>query len=141
MPEGSVALVTGSTSGIGLGIAEALAAEGFDLVINGLGEARAIEALRARMADEAGVRVIYSGADMSRPAEVRAMVEHATRELGHVDVLVNNAGIQHTAPVQDFPAERWDAILAINLSSAFHTMRLALPGMLARGYGSIVNIA
>jgi len=141
MPEGSVALVTGSTSGIGLGIAEALAAEGFDLVINGLGDARAIEALRARMADEAGVRVIYSGADMSRPAEVRAMVEHATRQLGHVDVLVNNAGIQHTAAVQDFPVERWDAILAINLSAVFHGIAAVLPQMLARNWGRIVNVA
>ena len=141
MPEGCVAVVTGSTSGIGLGIAEALAAEGCDLMINGFGEPREVESLRARIADDAGVRVLYSGADMSRPAEVRAMVEHATRELGHVDILVNNAGIQHTASVQDFPAERWDAILSINLSAVFHATAAVLPQMLERNWGRIVNVA
>jgi len=141
MPEGCVAVVTGSTSGIGLGIAEALAAEGCDLVINGFGDPREIEALRSRIADDAGVRVLYSGADMSRPTEVRAMIEHATRELGRVDILVNNAGIQHTAAVQDFPAERWDAILSINLSAVFHASAAVLPQMLARNWGRIVNVA
>ena len=141
MPEGSVAVVTGSTSGIGLGIAEALAAEGFDVVINGFGAPREIEALRNRIADDAGVRVLYSGADMSRPTEVRGMIEQATRELGHVDVLVNNAGIQHTAWVQDFPADRWDAILSINLSAVFHASAAVLPQMLERNWGRIVNVA
>src|SRR6476659_4463671 len=113
MPERKSALVTGSTSGIGLGIAEALARSGMDVMLNGFGEARAIERLRADLASTHGVNVAYSAADMSKPPEVRGMVEQATRELGRVDVLVNNAGIQHTASVQDFPVEKWDAILAI----------------------------
>jgi 3-hydroxybutyrate dehydrogenase len=141
MPEGCVAIITGSTSGIGLGIAEALAGEGMDIVLNGFGEAGAIEALRSRISDDAGVRVTYSDADMSKPAEVRAMVEQVTRELGRVDVLVNNAGIQHTAWVQEFPGDRWDAILAINLSAAFHATAAVLPQMLARNWGRIVNVA
>jgi len=141
MPEGCVAVVTGSTSGIGLGIAEALACEGIDIVLNGFGDAHEIEALRERLAEEAGVRVTYTGADMSQPAEVRGMITRATRELGHVDILVNNAGIQHTAPVHEFPAERWDAILAVNLSAAFHATAAVLPQMLERNWGRIVNVA
>jgi 3-hydroxybutyrate dehydrogenase len=142
MPErGTVALVTGSTSGIGLGIAEALAGEGMDIVINGFGDAREIERLRARLATNYGVRVAYNGADMSKPDEVRAMVAGATREMGRVDVLVNNAGIQHTAPVHEFPRDRWDAIIAINLSAAFHATAAVLPQMLERGWGRIVNVA
>jgi 3-hydroxybutyrate dehydrogenase len=141
MPEGCVAVVTGSTSGIGLGIAEALACEGMDIVLNGFGDAHEIEALRGRLAEEAGVRVTYASADMSKPAEVRGMISRATRELGHVDILVNNAGIQHTAPVHEFPAERWDAILAVNLSAAFHATAEVLPQMLERNWGRIVNVA
>jgi 3-hydroxybutyrate dehydrogenase len=140
MPE-RVAIVTGSTSGIGLGIAETLAREGIDIMLNGFGDAREIEELRAGLASTHGVRVAYCGADMSKAAEVRGMVEQATRELGHVDILVNNAGIQHTALVQDFPAAKWDAILAINLSAVFHASAAVLPQMLERNWGRIVNIA
>jgi 3-hydroxybutyrate dehydrogenase len=141
MPEGRVAVVTGSTSGIGLGIAEALACEGMDIVLNGFGDAYEIEALRERLAEEAGVRVTYTGADMSKPAEVRGMITRATRELGHVDVLVNNAGIEHSAPVHEFPPEQWDAIIAVNLSAAFHATAAVLPQMLERNWGRIVNVA
>ena len=141
MPDSRVAVVTGSTSGIGLGIARALAAEGFDLVLNGFGDAAAIEALRAQIAHDHGVRVIYTGADMAKPTEVRGLVQRALGELGGIHVLVNNAGIQHTAPVQDFPTERWDAILAINLSAAFHATAEALPTMLKQGWGRILNVA
>jgi 3-hydroxybutyrate dehydrogenase len=139
--KGRVALVTGSTSGIGLGIATALAAEGADIVLNGFGDPVAIEGLRNTIVETHGVRAVHIGADMSQPGEIRDMIDQATSELGAVDILVNNAGIQHTAPVQEFPAERWDAIIAINLSSAFHTIQAALPGMLRRNWGRIVNIA
>ncbi len=135
------AIITGSTSGIGLGIARALAAQGADIMLNGFGDSGEIVKLRKTMADTHHVRVCYSAADMSKPAEISAMVEQAQAELGHVDVLVNNAGIQHTAPVHEFPADRWDAILAINLSSAFHAIRLAFPQMLSRNWGRIINIA
>jgi 3-hydroxybutyrate dehydrogenase len=135
------ALVTGSTSGIGAGIAEALARAGHDVMLNGFGDAAAIEVQRARVAREHGVDVRYDGADMARPAEIAAMVARAGEAFGGVDVLVNNAGIQHVAMVDEFPPERWDAILAINLSSAFHTTRAALPGMKRNGWGRIVNIA
>ncbi|MGZ5041315.1 MAG: 3-hydroxybutyrate dehydrogenase [Usitatibacter sp.] len=141
MPERHVALVTGSTSGIGLGIARSLAARGMDVVLNGFGNAGEIEALRMRLAAEHGTRVGYSGADMSKPDQVRAMIADAVRDFGAVIVLVNNAGIQHTAPVHEFPVDRWDAILAINLSAAFHAIAAALPGMLARNWGRIVNVA
>jgi 3-hydroxybutyrate dehydrogenase len=141
MPEARVAVVTGSTSGIGLGIARALAAEGLDIVLNGFGDAAAIEAMRAQLAHDHGVRAIYSGADMSKPTEVRGLVQRAINELGSVDVLVNNAGIQFTAPVHQFPADRWDAIIAINLSAAFHATAEALPGMMKRDWGRILNIA
>jgi 3-hydroxybutyrate dehydrogenase len=139
--KGKTAIVTGSTSGIGLGIARALGAEGAHLMLNGFGDAAQIEALRAGLAKEFGVKVAYSGADMSKPDQVRAMVKAALDELGSADILVNNAGIQHTAPVESFPAERWDAVIAINLSSAFHAIQAALPAMKARNWGRIVNIA
>jgi 3-hydroxybutyrate dehydrogenase len=139
--KGKSAIVTGSTSGIGLGIARALGAEGANLMLNGFGDAAQIEALRAALAKEFGVKVAYSGADMSKPEQVRAMVKSTTDQLGSVDILVNNAGIQHTAPVESFPPDRWDAVIAINLSSAFHAIQAALPGMKARNWGRIVNIA
>ena len=138
---GKVALVTGSTSGIGLGIATALASAGADIVLNGLGQARDIEQLTATMAAAHGVRVCFDGADMTRPEQIRKMIGIASAEFGSVDILVNNAGIQHTAPVDAFPDDRWDAIIAINLSSAFHTIKAALPGMRQRGWGRIINIA
>jgi 3-hydroxybutyrate dehydrogenase len=141
MLRGKAAIVTGSTSGIGLGIAQALAARGADVMLNGFGDAKEIDALRAELAGGHGVRVSYSGADMSRPAEIVAMVEQATAELGRVDILVNNAGIQHVAPVEEFPVDRWDAVIAINLSAAFHAIRAALPQMKARNWGRIINIA
>jgi len=141
MRDRPAAVVTGSTSGIGLGIAEALAAEGMDIMLNGFGDALEIERTRIRIQDDYCVKVGYNGADMSKPAEVRALVAAATRELGGVDVLVNNAGIQFTARVHEFPAERWDAILAINLSATFHAIAAALPQMLERNWGRIVNVA
>lgn len=137
---GKTALVTGSTSGIGLGIARALAREGAKLVINGFGDAATIAAVEAELA-ALGAQTLYHGADMSRPAEIEAMMAAAAERFGRVDVLVNNAGIQHVAPIDQFPAERWDAIIAINLSSAFHTTRLALPAMRAANWGRIINIA
>jgi 3-hydroxybutyrate dehydrogenase len=141
MLKGKCAVVTGSTSGIGLGIARALGNAGSNLLINGFGDAAQIEDLRAGLAREFGVKVIYSGADMSKPEQVRAMVQMAEKELGAADILVNNAGIQHTAPIESFPPERWDAVLAINLSSVFHAIQAALPGMRTRNWGRIVNIA
>jgi 3-hydroxybutyrate dehydrogenase len=138
---GKVALVTGSTSGIGLGIARALGAAGADLVLNGFGDAAAIEQTRAGLAAEFGIRVAYSGADMGKPEQIAAMVEEAERTLGAVDVLVSNAGIQHVAPIAEFPADRWNAIIAINLSAVFFAMQAAIPGMKRRGWGRIINIA
>lgn len=140
MLEGKVAVVTGSTSGIGLGVARALAAQGANVMLNGFGAAEEIEALRKELG-AAGVKVAYSAADMAKPAEIAGMVEAATRELGRVDILVNNAGIQFTAPVEEFPVERWDAIIAINQSAVFHGIRAALPQMRKRNFGRIVNIA
>jgi 3-hydroxybutyrate dehydrogenase len=140
MLQGRVAIVTGSTSGIGLGIARVLAEQGVGILLNGFGEARQIESARREIAG-CGVRVGYSAADMSKPPEVVRMIEQATGELGRVDILVNNAGIQYTAAVEDFPAEKWDAIIAINLSSSFHAIRAVLPQMRERNWGSIVNIA
>lgn len=137
MLKGKTALVTGSTSGIGLGLACALAQQGARLMLNGFGDVEAAKAEVARF----GTEVDYHGADMSKPDEVLAMVLACEARFGACDILVNNAGIQHVAPVQEFPPERWDAILAINLSSAFHSTRAALPGMLARGWGRIVNVA
>jgi 3-hydroxybutyrate dehydrogenase len=138
---GKVSLVTGSTSGIGLGIARALAAAGSEIVLNGFGKPEEIADVQAQVAAEFKVRVSYSPADMSKPAAIREMIEKTLQASGRVDILVNNAGIQHVAPLQDFPPEKWDAILAINLSSAFHTTRLALPSMLANNWGRIINIA
>jgi 3-hydroxybutyrate dehydrogenase len=135
------ALVTGSTSGIGLGIAEALARNGANLVINGLGQPDEIERLRARLAAEHHVKVIFSPADMSQPDSIEAMMKLANDELGGVDILVNNAGIQHVAPVDEFPVDKWNAIVAINLNAAFHTTRLALRHMKQEQWGRIVNIA
>ncbi len=139
--KGKTALVTGSTSGIGLAIARALAAQGADIVINGFGDAAAIEKERGSLESEFGVRAIYSGADMSKGDQTEAMVTEAIAALGSVDILVNNAGIQFVSPVEEFPPEKWDQIVAINLSSAFHTTRAALPGMKARKWGRIINTA
>jgi 3-hydroxybutyrate dehydrogenase len=137
MLKGKTALVTGSTSGIGLGIAKALAAQGANIVLNGFGD---VEGPKAEVA-ALGVQVSYHGADMSKPAEIEAMIEHVKATFGGVDILVNNAGIQHVARVENFPVERWDAVIAINLSSAFHATRLALPHMQANNWGRIINVA
>ena len=138
---GQLALVTGSTSGIGLGIAEVLAAAGANVVLNGFGAAAEIEATRAELGTRNGVEVLYDGADMSRPEAIESMVRGAVDRFGRLDILVNNAGIQHVAPIDEFPPEKWDAIIAINLSAAFHTIRHALPAMKRRGFGRIVNVA
>ena len=138
---GKVAVITGSTSGIGLGIARALAGAGTDVLLNGFGNPAEIERLRNDISSEFRVKVSHSSADMSKPDEVEAMVSQATSELGRIDIVVNNAGIQHTAPVHEFSSERWDAIIAINLSSAFHATKAALPQMLQRNWGRIINIA
>ncbi len=141
MLKGKTALVTGSTSGIGLGVAQALAAQGAHIVMNGFGDVDAPRAAIEAAGQAHGVRVGYHGADMSRASEIEEMMRYASAEFGRVDILVNNAGIQHVASVQDFPPEKWDAIIAINLTSAFHTTRLALPAMLAAGWGRIINVA
>ena len=141
MLKGKTALVTGSTSGIGLGIAERLAAEGAHIVLNGLGQPADAERIAADLRQRHRVKVVYDGADMSRPEAVFAMVQKAIAEFGALDILVNNAGIQHVAPVDDFPPAKWDAILAINLSAAFHTVRAVLPAMKKNGWGRIVNVA
>jgi 3-hydroxybutyrate dehydrogenase len=141
MLKGKTALVTGSTSGIGLGVAQALAAQGAHIVMNGFGDVDAPRAAIEAAGQAHGVRVGYHGADMSRASEIEDMMRYASAEFGRVDILVNNAGIQHVASVQDFPPEKWDAIIAINLTSAFHTTRLALPAMLAAGWGRIINVA
>ena len=137
MLTGKTALVTGSTSGIGLGIAKVLATHGANIVLNGFGD---VDAARAEFRD-IDTEIGYHPADMSKPEQIADMIAYAERTMGRIDVLVNNAGIQHVANVEDFPPEKWDAIIAINLSSAFHTTRLALPGMRARGWGRILNIA
>jgi 3-hydroxybutyrate dehydrogenase len=136
-----VALVTGSTSGIGLGIARTLAAAGADVLLNGFGDPALIEKLLADLKSQYRVRAAHSPADMSKPAEVAGMVAQAARELGGVDILVNNAGIQHVAPVEEFSVEKWDALIAINLSAAFHAIRAALPHMKTKKWGRIINIA
>ena len=141
MLKGKTAVVTGSTSGIGLAIARAYAAQGADVVINGFGPADAIEQERAGIAAEFGVEARYSAADMSKGAEIAAMIAEAEREFGSVDILVNNAGIQFVSPIEDFPIEKWDQIVAINLSAAFHAIRAALPGMRSRGWGRVINTA
>ena len=137
MLNGKTALVTGSTSGIGLGIARSLARQGAHIVLNGFGD---VEAAQAQLR-EFNVTVNYHGADMSKPAEIEDLMKQASAQWGGLDIVVNNAGIQHVASVQDFPVDRWDAIIAINLNSAFHTTRLALPTMLSRGWGRIINVA
>jgi 3-hydroxybutyrate dehydrogenase len=141
MLKGRTAIVTGSTSGIGLGIAQALARDGANILLNGFGDAAAIEKIRVDLAKETGVKVAYSPADMTKPADIRAMVAQAVAELGGADILVNNAGIQFVAPVKDFPEDKWDAIIAINLNSAFHATKAALPHMEAKKWGRIINIA
>jgi 3-hydroxybutyrate dehydrogenase len=141
MFKGKTALVTGSSSGIGLGIATRLAAGGANIILNGFGDAKDIERLRGELASKHRVSAVYDGADMSKPEAIAKMVRGAVAEFGAIDILVNNAGIQHVAPVEQFPVEKWDAILAINLSAAFHTVRAALPAMKKKGWGRIVNIA
>jgi len=139
--KGKTGLVTGSTSGIGLGIARALAGQGANIVLNGFGDAKEIDALQTSISSEFGVQTAYHNADMSKPSEIEAMMKFADEKFGGVDVLVNNAGIQYVANIEDFPVEKWDAIIAINLSSAFHTTRLALPSMKTKNWGRIINIA
>jgi 3-hydroxybutyrate dehydrogenase len=139
--KGQAAIVTGSTSGIGKALAQALATEGVDVVLNGFGEAAAIEAERAAIEAEHGVKVRYHGADMTKPAEIADMVAFAKTEFGRLDILINNAGVQHVSPIEDFPTDKWDQIIAINLTSAFHATRAAVPIMKAQKHGRIVNIA
>ncbi|WP_260483497.1 3-hydroxybutyrate dehydrogenase [Sphingomicrobium flavum] len=139
--QGKTALVTGSTSGIGLAVAKAVAAEGASLMINGFGDVEAIEAERQALEQTSGAHVLHDGADLFDPAQIAAMVERCSAELGAPDILINNAGIQHVAPVDEFPVEKWDAILQINLSAVFHTTRLCLPAMKEKGWGRIINTA
>jgi len=141
MLKGKNALVTGSTSGIGLGYARALAEQGANVTINGFGDAAAIEKERAGIEKDFGVKAAYSPADMTKPAEIADMIHAAEKTYGSVDILINNAGIQHVAPIEEFPIEKWNQIIAINLSSAFHTIRAAVPGMKARKWGRIINTA
>jgi len=141
MLDNKSAIVTGSTSGIGLGIARAFAAQGADVLLNGFGHADEIESTRAEMQREFGVKVAYSGADMNQPAQIRAMAEAARAAFGKIDIVVNNAGIQHVSPVEEFPDDKWDAVLAINLSSAFHLIKAVVPGMKLQRSGRIINIA
>jgi 3-hydroxybutyrate dehydrogenase len=141
MLSGKTALVTGSTSGIGLGLARALAEQGANIVFNGFGDAQQIDKLHTDIGQEFGVQTAYHNADMSKPAEIEAMMQFAAQKFGSVDILVNNAGIQHVANIEDFPPEKWDAVIAINLTSAFHTTRFALPGMKANNWGRIINLA
>ena len=141
MLKGKTAIVTGSTSGIGQGIAEAFAAEGINILFNGFGDQKQIDALVADTAKKFGVKTAYSNADMSKPDQIRAMVKQAEDTFGAVDILVNNAGIQFTANVEDFPEDKWDAIIAINLSQAFHAVKAVVPGMKKRNWGRIINIA
>jgi 3-hydroxybutyrate dehydrogenase len=135
------ALVTGSTSGIGLAIARALAKEGADVVVNGFGDKAAIEGERSKIEREFGVKAFYNGSDMSKGSEIEAMIADAQSKMGSLDILVNNAGIQHVAPIEDFPPEKWDAIIAINLTAAFHAIRAAVPGMKTQKWGRIINTA
>ncbi len=138
---GRVAIVTGSTSGIGLGIARALAAAGADLVINGFGERGEIDRTCARLTEDHGANIVYSDANLMDPAAAAGLVDQAVAEFGRIDILVNNAGIQHVSPIETFPVEKWDAILALNLSAAFHTIRAAFGPMKAQGFGRIINLA
>ena len=139
--QGKTALVTGSTSGISLGIAKALAAEGANIIINGFGEEAAIEAERAALQVLNGGKAAYDGADLTKPDEIEAMFKRADKDMGGVDILVNNAGMQYVAPVEDFPVEKWDMIIALNLTAAFHTIRHAVPGMRKKGWGRIIGTA
>ncbi|QXF11979.1 3-hydroxybutyrate dehydrogenase [Sphingopyxis terrae] len=139
--QGKTALVTGSTSGIGLGIAKALASEGANIIINGFGEEAAIEAERAALQVLNGGKAAYDGADLTKPDEIEAMFKRADKDMGGVDILVNNAGMQYVAPVEDFPVEKWDMIIALNLTAAFHTIRHAVPGMRKKGWGRIIGTA
>ncbi len=139
--QGQVAIVTGSTSGIGHAMADALAAQGVNIVLNGLGEMTAIERTRSELAEKHGVEVLYNGADMTKPDQIADMVRAAKAEFGELDILINNAGIQHVAPIEDFPTDKWDQIIAINLTSAFHATKAAVPIMKAQGRGRIINIA
>ena len=141
MLKGKTAVVTGSTSGIGLGIAEGFAKEGVNLVLNGFGEAAEIEKIRASLASRFGIKVTYDGADMSKPEQIEAMMKKAAADFGGVDILVNNAGIQHVCPVEECPTAKWDAIIAINMSSAFHTTKMVIPYMKSKGWGRIINVA
>ncbi len=141
MLKGKTALVTGSTSGIGLAIARALAADGANIMLNGFGDKTAIEKERTALEKQFGIKADYSPADMSKPAEIAKMIATTETEFGSLDVLVNNAGIQYVANIEDFPIEKWDAIIAINLSSSFHTIRAAVPGMKRRKWGRIINIS
>ncbi len=138
---GKTALVTGSTSGIGMAIAKALAAQGANIVLNGFGDAAAIEAERAGIAKDNGVEALFNGADLTKADQIEALMADIQTKLGGVDILVNNAGIQHVAPIEEFPTDKWDAIIGLNLTSSFHTTRLAFPGMKAKKWGRIVNIA
>jgi 3-hydroxybutyrate dehydrogenase len=138
---GRVALVTGSTSGIGLGVAEALAAQGAQIALSGFGDPDEIDAIRDQLATQNDIRVVYSSADLARPDAIADMMAFVRDALGPIDILVNNAGVQHVAPIEAFPQAKWDMILAVNLTSAFHTIRAALPEMRARGYGRIINVA
>ena len=141
MLKGKTALVTGSTSGIGLGIAKSLARQGANILLNGFGDVDGPRAEVLEAGKASGIQVDFHGADMSRAAEIEDLFKHANDKLGGIDIVVNNAGIQHVANIEDFPTDRWDAILAINLTSAFHTTRLALPGMKQKGWGRIINVA
>src|SRR5690606_8936646 len=141
MLKGKTAIVTGSTSGIGLSIAGRLASEGANVLLNGLGDAAAIEATRAALAEETGVEVLFHGADMTKPDQIEDMVKTAKNKLGGVDILINNAGIQHVSPIDEFPPAKWEAIIAINLVASFHTIRHALPLMKEKNWGRIVNMA
>jgi 3-hydroxybutyrate dehydrogenase len=139
--QGQVAIVTGSTSGIGHALADALAGQGVNIVLNGLGEMTAIERTRSELAEKHGVEVLYNSADMTKPDQIVDMVKAAKAEFGELDILINNAGVQHVAPIEDFPTEKWDQIIAINLTSAFHATKAAVPIMKAQGRGRIINIA
>jgi len=141
MLKGKNAVITGSTSGIGLGMAKALAAQGANLMINGLGDPAENEAIRAALAAEFGVKVLFSGANMLKSDEIEAMITDAQEGLGSIDILINNAGIQFVSPVEELPSEKWDAIIGINLTSAFHTTKAVIPGMKAKGWGRIINTA